>query len=81
MYPNGNSFETEEQTISFKEQGPITFGTNFYTWKEGVVYTAKVDGNTIPEIVGKADNYSDAIMLILAKITYKKYCIKFESLK
>jgi hypothetical protein len=30
----------------------IIAGTNFYTWKEGVVYTAKVDGNTTPEIVG-----------------------------
>jgi hypothetical protein len=84
MYPNGSSFETEEQSITFKEQGPITVitvGSNYYTWKENIVYTAKVDGNTTPEIVGKATNNSEAIMLVLAKSTYKKNCARFEPIK
>ena len=84
MYPNGSSFETEEQNISFKEQGPITVitvGSNYYTWKENVVYSAKVDGNTTPETIGKATNNSEAILLILSKSTYKKQCFKFEAMK
>jgi hypothetical protein len=84
MYPNGSSFETEEQNITFKEQGPIkviTVGSNIYTWKENIVYTAVVAGNNTPEVVGKATNNSEAIMLILAKNIYKRNCAKFEALK
>jgi hypothetical protein len=84
MYPNGSSFETEEQNITFKEQGPIkviTVGSNIYTWKENIVYTAMVAGNNTPEVVGKATNNSEAIMLILAKNIYKRNCAKFEALK
>jgi hypothetical protein len=84
MYPNGSSFETEEQNITFKEQGSITVitvGSNIYTWKENIVYTALVGGNHTPEVVGKATNNSEAIMLILAKSIYRKNCAKFEALK
>lgn len=84
MYPNGSSFETEEQNITFKEQGSITVitvGSNIYTWKENIVYTALIGGNHTPEVVGKATNNSEAIMLILAKSIYKRNCAKFEAMK
>jgi hypothetical protein len=40
-----------------------------------------VAGNNTPEVVGKATNNSEAIMLILAKNIYKRNCAKFEALK
>jgi hypothetical protein len=84
MYPNGTSFETDEHQISFKGEGAIsivTFGSNFYTWKENMVYTAKIDGQQDASIVGKAMNQNEVITLILAKSMYKNQCIRFEPIK
>jgi hypothetical protein len=84
MYPNGSSFETEDHQISFKGEGPIsivTFGSNYYTWKENMVYTAKIDGQQDASIVGKAMNQNEVITLILAKSMYKNQCIRFEPIK
>jgi hypothetical protein len=84
MYPNGTSFETDEHQISFKGVGAIsivTFGSNFYTWKENMVYTAKIDGQQDASIVGKAMNQNEVITLILAKSMYKNQCIRFEPIK
>lgn len=84
LYPNGSSFETDEHQINFKGEGAISiisFGSNYYTWKENVVYTAKIDGQQEATILGKATNQNEAISLILAKSMYKNHCIRFEPIK
>jgi Tfp pilus assembly major pilin PilA len=84
MYPNGNSFETDEYTISIKKESNfsiVTFGSNYYTWKDNIVYATKVEGNPTSEMLGKALTNNEVIVLILAKSLYVGQCRKFESLK
>ncbi len=85
MYPSGNSFETEELGFTFRGKGSITIvtvGSNYYTWKENIVYAVKKDGDkTTQEIVGKANSNIEVITLILSKNLYKSQCLRFEPLK
>lgn len=85
MYPSGNSFESEELAISFRGKGAtsiVTVGSNYYIWKENIVYAVKKDGDkTSQEIVGKANNNIEVITLILSKNIFKSQCLRFEPLK
>ncbi|OYU97737.1 MAG: hypothetical protein CFE21_05465 [Bacteroidetes bacterium B1(2017)] len=84
MYPNGSGFESEELQVSFKGEGAlsiITVGNNYFTWKENVIYTAKVGESSTVENLGKASSNTEAITVILAKGLYKSQCLKFEPLK
>lgn len=84
LFPNGSGLEMAEYAISFKGQANlsiVTVGSNYYTWKENIVYTAKVGDNSTPEMLGKANSQIEVITLILAKNMHRDQCTKFEPLK
>jgi hypothetical protein len=85
MYPSGESFETVDHTVTVKGEGAIKIidvdNKNYYTLKEGTLYTAKIGEVQVVETLGKAPSVNEALALILSKSMYKGNCLRFETLK
>lgn len=85
VFPVGDSYETIDHAILVKNEGPIKLfdvdKTNYYTLKDGILYTAKIGGNQIMETLGKAPSVNEALVLILSKSLYKDKCFRFEGIK
>ncbi len=84
-YPNGDVFEEGSHVFTFKGEGSMKIisvdNVNYYTLKEGTLYSAKIGDSQTVETLGKANNSSEAIALILSKSLYSGHCYKFESIR
>lgn len=85
VYPNGETFETVEHSVLLKGEGAIKIfdvdNKNYYTLKDGMLYTAKIGEVQVVETLGKAATVNEALALILTKSMYKAKCLRFEGIK
>ncbi|MBU3662697.1 MAG: hypothetical protein FGM41_05805 [Bacteroidetes bacterium] len=85
VYPNGETFETVDHTVTVKGEGAIKIfdvdNKYYYTLKEGTLYTAKIGDVQVAETLGKALAVNEALALILSKSLYKSHCLRFEAIK